>query len=153
MGVEIERKFLVNKKLLPEAGDQKVLKQGYLNDDTERLVRIRTSDQSAFLTIKGRGTGISRPEYEYEIPINDANELMELAIYPPISKIRKLVYREGKKWEIDIFFGANEGLILAEIELDSEDEYVNLPEWIEKEVTGDKRYFNYELSKNPFCEW
>ena len=153
MAIEIERKFLVHQNLLPKSSNSLVLEQAYLNDDPSRLVRVRIAGDEAFLTIKGKGIGFSRPEFEYEIPIDDARELIEMAIYPPIKKIRHIILYKGKKWEVDIFSGANNGLIIAEVELDSEQEQVVLPEWIEKEVTGDKRFFNYQLSIHPFTTW
>lgn len=153
MAVEIERKFLVNQNLLPKSTASFALEQAYLNDDPARLVRIRIADKKAFLTIKGKGSAIARPEYEYEIPYEDARELIEMAIYPPIKKVRHIIQYEGKKWEVDFFSGANEGLILAEVELEKESEQIVLPEWIDKEVTGDNRFFNYELSKQPYSTW
>ena len=153
MGIEIERKYLVKKELLPQSASQYRIEQGYLSDDPERLVRVRISGSTAFLTIKGKGTGLARPEFEYSIPVDDAIELMQLAIYPPIQKIRHIYFEHGKKWEVDVFSGANEGLIMAEIELESEVEDFILPDWIGEEVSGDCRYFNYELSKQPFSGW
>ncbi len=153
MGIEIERKFLVNKELLPVSDELYVIEQAYLNDDPKRLVRIRISDKKAFLTIKSKGNGISRPEFEYDIPLDDAKELMKLALYPPISKIRHIIFHAGKKWELDVFSNSNEGLIMAELELDAEDEQFSIPDWVKEEVTGDKRFYNYELSKYPFSKW
>lgn len=153
MAIEIERKFLVHEKLLPESKESILMEQGYLNDDPHRLVRVRIAGEKAFLTIKGKGVGIVRPEFEYSIPVQDAKELLEMAIYPPITKIRNIIYHKNKKWEIDIFSGVNNGLIVAEIELVYEDDEVALPEWVECEVTGDDRFFNYQLSKHPFKDW
>ena len=153
MGIEIERKFLVNKKLLPENSKSQMIEQAYLTDDPERLLRIRIAGSCAFLNIKGKGTSIARTEFEYEIPVKDARKLMKMTIFPPIKKIRHIIFHEGKKWEVDFFSGKNEGLIVAEIELDHEDEKVLFPEWIGKEVTGDSRFFNHQLSKHPFNDW
>ncbi len=153
MAIEIERKFLVRKELLPQPSSKIPMKQGYLSVDPERLTRVRIAGNKAFLTIKGKGKGFSRPEFEYEIPFEDATELIKLAIFPPIEKIRYIINVGDKKWEVDIFDGANKGLIMAEIELSTEDERIVLPEWIEEEVTGDLRYFNFELSKKPFSSW
>ncbi|MGB2446020.1 MAG: CYTH domain-containing protein, partial [Schleiferiaceae bacterium] len=116
-------------------------------------VRIRTSDQSAFLTIKGKTTGISRVEFEYEVPMEEALELIKLSANAPIEKTRHIVKSDGHVWEIDVFEGANHGLVLAEVELQSEDEQIVLPSWIGIEVSDDPRYFNSYLSQNPFNEW
>jgi len=153
MGVEIERKFLVRSGFVPKGEHQIQMVQAYLCADPERTVRVRIAGEKAFLTIKGKMTGISRPEFEYEIPVDDATELMKLAVYPPVAKIRHLIVYQGKKWEVDIFSGFNSGLILAEVELNDDNETVHLPEWIAEEVSDDLRYHNSQLAKNPYLNW
>ncbi len=153
MATEIERKFLVNKELLPEAAKKITIIQAYLQTDPGRTTRVRITDESAFLTIKGKMVGFSRPEFEYEIPVKDAKELMQLAVSSPIEKVRHLIYVEGRKWEVDFFEGKNQGLVVAEIELPSENEQFDLPVWINEEVTGDIRYHNSYLANHPFIDW
>ncbi len=151
MYLEIERKFLVS-GFSTEGLRFKKMQQAYLAKEGCTL-RVRIADNKAFLTIKGKTKGISRAEFEYEIPVEDANELIKLAIYPPIIKTRYYAEVDGKTWEVDIFEGENEGLIMAEIELNSENEEFILPEWAKEEVTGDKRYYNAFLAKKPYKEW
>jgi len=152
MGVEIERKFLV-------IGDSwktvepVTLCQGYLNTDKARTVRIRTSANEAFLTIKGITSSISRPEFEYAIPIDDANELLLLCSESIIQKKRYALPIGDVVWEIDEFFGDNAGLIIAEVELRYEVQSIELPNWIGKEVSGDSRYYNSSLASMPFSKW
>ncbi len=153
MATEIERKFLVDEKLLPAAEKKIAMVQAYLQADPERTVRVRLTDESAFLTIKGKLVGFSRKEYEYPIPPKDARELLDLSIYPPVEKVRHLIWVDGKKWEVDFFAGANQGLVLAELELLSESEQVNLPAWVATEVTGQVKYHNSYLSQHPYREW
>ena len=153
MPLEIERKFLVKKELLPQFYDGVTVKQAYLSVAPAPTVRVRLWGEKAFITIKGLMTGICRNEFEYQIPHNEAIELFNLAITDPVEKVRKFFYFEGKKWEIDFFEGANKGLILAEVELDSENENVVLPDWIDKEVSNDSRYFNSQLALCPFKKW
>jgi len=154
MAVEIERKFLLKNDLWRESIVRShVLKQGYLASSPLPTVRVRTSDYKAFLTIKGRTEGISRVEFEYEIPQDEALEMLELCAQTPIEKKRHIVEANGHIWEIDVFEGSNAGLVLAEVELDSEDEKVELPDWIGKEVTSDPRYYNSALSKCPYSTW
>ena len=150
---EIERKFLVNIENWKPVGEGNKIKQGYLSVDPERTVRIRIVGDEAFLTIKGKSHGIKRIELEYKIPINEAKELMKLCLDFPIEKIRYLEEKCGLLWEIDVFEGNNEGLVLAEVELEDEDQQVNLPTWIAKEVSEDFRYFNSWLSQHPFLRW
>ena len=151
MFLEIERKFLV-RGFCSEGLRLKKMKQAYLAKEGCTL-RVRIADDKAFLTIKGKTEGISRAEFEYEIPMEDANAMMDLAVYPPIIKTRYYAEVDGKTWEVDVFEGENEGLIMAEIELKSEDEKFTLPDWAEEEVTGDKRYYNAFLAKNPYKKW
>lgn len=150
---EIERKFLVDtKKWNPiEAGVD--MKQGYLSVDPERTVRVRISGENAFLTIKGKSRGISRTEMEYEIPIDEAKILMEMCLDFVIEKTRYSEKKQNLTWEIDVFHGNNVGLVLAEVELDNENQHVVLPNWIKKEVSNDKRFFNSWLSQHFFSTW
>ncbi len=154
MPLEIERKFLLkNNDWKKSVQQQFVIKQGYLNTHPDRTVRIRIKGSKGILTVKGKTIHATRAEYEYEIPINHAEEMILLCEKPIIEKIRYLVEHHNKIWEIDIFSGANEGLMIAEIELESEDEAFHIPSWIGKEVTIDTRYYNSNLSENPFSKW
>jgi adenylate cyclase len=155
MGVEIERKYLVKMELWEKIKPQKSIsiKQAYLSRDPLKTIRLRVADDKGYITIKGPTTGISRKEYEYEIPGEEANELMETFTTQAIEKIRHHVMHENKLWEVDEFKGDNEGLIMAEIELDSEDEKVKLPVWIDREISSDKRYANSNLIAKPFKTW
>lgn len=150
---EIERKFMVKQELFPRSDNQIVMQQGYLSVDPERVVRIRREGDQAWITIKGRMGGITRPEFEYPIPSGDADELLRLAPFPPVEKIRHRVIVEGTLWEVDEFLGANQGLLLAEVELRSEDESFSRPEWLGQEVTHDRRYYNSQLAQDPFSYW
>jgi CYTH domain-containing protein len=152
MPMEIERKFLVSGTGWRR--DRGTLcRQGYLNHDKERTVRIRIADQQAFLTIKGISRGASRIEFEYEIPREDAEQLLKFCAGCVIQKIRHTVMHKGSLWEVDEFLGDNQGLIMAEIELDSEDQPFEKPSWLGQEVTTDPRYANSNLSLNPFQQW
>ena len=154
MGVEIERKFLVNETLLPELTNGYTIMQGYIQTVDHTTVRIRIRDKEAFLTIKGKSQGASRLEFEYPIPLNDAQEMLtNLCHTSLIEKTRYLVEHEGHTWEVDLFDGSNKGLIIAEIELESEDEEFSLPAWVTKEVTDDVRYFNSNLIQRPYIDW
>ena len=152
MAVEIERKFLVNEKWKPE-GREIHVKQGYLPGAGPMLVRVRQEDARAYLTLKGRTEGITRSEYEYEIPMADAGELLLRCEEPIIEKTRYLIPAGPHTWEVDVFFGANEGLIVAEIELSREDEPFDRPDWLGAEVSGDPRYYNSNLASHPYAEW
>lgn len=155
MGLEIERKFLVNQtkwqELVKPAGS--ILRQGYLLTDPNKTIRVRIKDEAGFLTIKGKTVGASRPEYEYQIPKQDAEELLNNFASAVISKVRYEIEVGGKTWEVDEFSGDNEGLLLAEIELESEADTFELPEWAAEEVTHEKRYYNSQLSLYPFKNW
>lgn len=151
--IEIERKFLVDVKLWSPSGEGKKIMQGYLSVDHERTVRIRISGKYAWLTIKGKSEGITRQEFEYPIPADEARDLMNLCVFTPIIKTRYFDEYKGKKWEIDVFEKENSGLVLAEVELYSEKENIMLPGWIKKEVSGDERYFNSWLTERPFTSW
>ena len=150
---EIERKFLVDPKKWNPAFESKKMKQGYLSVDQERTVRIRIVGDEAFLTIKGKSEGIKRIELEYKVPINEAEILMKMCLDFPVEKTRYFERRGDVVWEIDLFEGENKGLIIAEVELKHETQHVKLPDWIEKEVSEDSRYFNSQLSQNPFSKW
>lgn len=154
--LEIERKFLVSDANFKERAFKEFeITQGYLNTDPERTTRVRTKGEKAFLTIKGKSTadGLSRFEWEKEIPVEEALQLLELCEPGVLKKTRHFVKFEEQVWEVDEFFGENKGLLLAEIELNSEDENVNLPQWVGEEVTGNKKYYNAYLSKHPFKSW
>jgi len=153
-GKEIERKFLVNGDAWRTLAKGTMYRQGYLNSAKERTVRIRTADEKAFLTIKGITVGAVRSEYEYEIPFDEGNAMLEqLAEKPLIEKRRYKIPVAGVTWEIDEFLGDNAGLIVAEVELTSEDQVFDKPVWLGKEVTGDSRYYNANLIRNPFTYW
>lgn len=152
MAHEIERKFLVTGDGW-RAGHPTKYVQGYLSRSPGRTVRVRQAGDQAFLTIKGKSSGVSRLEFEYPIPVSDAGILMKLCDGPLIEKTRTVIEYEGKKWEIDEFHGDNAGLIVAEIELISEDEAFALPPWIGLEVSHDRRYYNSQLSRHPYNEW
>lgn len=153
MAVEIERKYLVRGEEWRGLAAPVKYAQGYLVSDEGRTVRVRIAGDSGFLTIKGKSEGMSRKEFEYPVPLKDAEEMLLLSKTPVIEKKRSRIEFEGKIWEVDEFEGKNKGLIMAEIELKSEDEYFEIPPWIGEEVTGDPRYFNSYLSENPFNEW
>ncbi|MEN8154492.1 MAG: CYTH domain-containing protein [Acidobacteriota bacterium] len=154
MGKEIERKFLITGEAWKDLAKGILYRQGYLSTVKERTVRVRTIDDKGYLTIKGITTGATRAEYEYEISASDANEMLDnLCEKPIIEKNRYKIEYEGLIWEVDEFFGENNGLIVAEVELTSEDQSIKKPEWIGEEVTGDPRYFNSNLIKNPYTKW
>ena len=152
MSIEIERKFLVVGNAWRQ-GDGVRLSQGYLNRDKDRTVRVRIAGAQAFLTIKGRSAGASRVEFEYEVPLADGLELLQLCERPLIEKIRRVISHEGMNWEVDEFLGENRGLVVAEIELQSEDQAFARPEWLGQDVTLDSRYFNSSLSLHPYVHW
>ncbi|NJN86245.1 MAG: CYTH domain-containing protein [Leptolyngbyaceae cyanobacterium SL_7_1] len=154
MPTEIERKFLVNGDAWRSLGSGVVYRQGYLASDSRRSVRVRVAGDRGFLTIKGATVGIARAEYEYAIPLSDAEELLEtLCDRPLIEKTRYSLTVEGLVWEVDEFMGDNQGLIVAEVELESADQRMPLPDWIGQEVSHDPRYFNSNLAKHPFRQW
>ena len=154
MDEEIERKFLVRGDAWRSLAKGTSYRQGYLNSAKERTVRIRTIDDRAFLTVKGLTVGATRPEYEYEIPLADCNAMLDtLAEKPIIEKKRYKVPFEGLTWEIDEFSGDNTGLIVAEVELESEGQAFRKPEWAGEEVTADPRHFNSNLIKHPYTRW
>lgn len=155
MPQEIERKFLVKEGYKQYAFTHTRITQGYLSSVPERIVRVRTNGDKGFLTIKGvlSLSGMSRYEFEKEIPLNEAHELLALCEPGIIDKTRYLVQVGKFTFEVDEFYGENEGLVIAEIELSSEEELFDIPLWLGKEVTGDKRYYNSKLAKNPFSKW
>jgi adenylate cyclase len=154
--IEIERKFLVQSEEFKSISFAKnEISQGYLNSDSERTVRVRIKGNQGYLTIKGKGneTGMSRLEWEMEIPVDEAKMLLNLCESGVISKMRYEVKFGNHVYEVDEFFGENKGLILAEIELQSEEEVFEKPDWLGEEVTNNDKYYNSYLSKNPFKNW
>lgn len=152
MAVEIERKFLVmGQPWLQVPGV--VFRQGYLNRDKARTVRVRVAGAAAFLTIKGVSVGATRAEFEYPIPLADAETLLALCEGPLIEKTRHVLIHAGTVWELDVFAGENAGLVVAEVELQSEDQAFVRPGWLGDEVTQDARYFNSNLAAHPYCRW
>jgi CYTH domain-containing protein len=153
--LEIERKFLVNRAkwslMAKPAGVTYI--QGYLSIDDDKVVRVRVAGTRGFLTIKGRSDTLSHPEYEYEIPPDDAVELISQYTSSVVEKVRTLIAAGEHTWEVDEFHGANEGLLIAEIELKHPDESIEIPSWLGNEVTGDKRYYNAYLSLHPYNTW
>ncbi len=156
VNTEIERKFLVDGDFKSESFDHKAIKQGYiLADGKGRNVRIRTKGNQAFITIKGPGSdsGMSRFEWEMEIPVNEAEQLLKICNEGKIDKVRYLVKSGNHTFEVDEFHGENEGLVVAEVELKAENDEFIRPQWLGKEVTGDIRYYNSQLSQHPYSEW
>ncbi len=155
MGKEIERKFLVNEKLKEVLKTQRheYCSQSYLSTDKEKVVRIRILGRKGFLTIKSKVEGISRHEFEYEIPIDDAEKMIALFGKNKIEKTRYFIPYKNHLWEVDVFEGENKGLIIAEIELTNENESFVKPTWIAKEVTGEAKYYNSNLQSNPYVSW
>ncbi|MEW6708785.1 MAG: CYTH domain-containing protein [Candidatus Riflebacteria bacterium] len=154
MGKEIERKYLVKSDEFKKLAKGTSYRQGYLSTVKERTVRVRTIDDKGYLTIKGITVGASRVEYEYEIPAKEADDMLSnLCEKPLIEKNRYKIPFAGLTWEVDEFFGDNDGLIVAEVELESEDQKIEKPAWVGEEVTTDPRYFNSNLTKNPFKNW
>tara|TARA_B100001057_G_C22489473_1_gene809670 strand:- start:117 stop:584 length:468 start_codon:yes stop_codon:yes gene_type:complete len=154
--IEIERKFLVRSKRYKKNSLSKhYVKQGYLNTDPSRCVRVRIIDEKAFITIKGISStdGLSRFEWEKEICKKEADDIIKLCSADTIEKIRHVFEFEGNKFEIDEFQNKNNGLVIAEIELKSKNQLFKKPEWIGKEVTGIKKYYNSQLAQKPFSKW
>ncbi len=154
MAIEIERKYLVTGDGWRDLAASTVFRQGYLSTVKERTVRVRAAGDEGTITIKGITVGATRTEFEYPIPVADANAMLdELCERPIIEKTRHVVEVGSLIWEIDEFSGVNDGLIVAEVELDSADQEIALPEWIGAEVTGDPRYYNANLIAHPYSEW
>jgi adenylate cyclase len=154
MAQEIERKFRVaNDDWRAMTSSSSSLKQGYLSSSAEATVRVRLEDNLGTLTIKSKTKGITRNEFEYAIPAQEAKELLMLCSGPLIEKTRYRIPQENHTWEIDVFEGDNDGLIIAEIELTSEDDYFVKPQWLGEEVSGDSRYYNSNLATHPYVNW
>ncbi|MBU6181510.1 MAG: CYTH domain-containing protein [Verrucomicrobia bacterium] len=153
--LEIERKFLIASDAWRAqcTGPGRRIAQGYLCTSAEKSVRVRLSGDDGTLTVKGSRTGITRLEFQYSIPAAHAVRLLELCEMPPIDKTRHIVHHAGMKWEIDIFHGENEGLLVAEVELEREDQPLEIPSWAGAEVSDDPRYYNSSLSRHPFRKW
>lgn len=155
MGIEIERKFLVNhdqwEQLVKPTGE--FYRQGYLLTDPQKTIRVRQTSDKGFLTIKGISVGATRAEYDYEIPFEEAKELLDQFAVAELSKVRYKIAIENHIWEVDVFSGKNEGLIVAEIELKSEDETFDIPNWIDREVTAEEKYYNSNLVTKPYSYW
>lgn len=153
MGKEIERKFLVTGDAWRE-GKRTRYRQGYLSVARERTVRVRVSGDNAFLTIKGITVGASRDEFEYPLPVDDAEAMLDgLCLRPLIEKYRHRIEYHGMTWEVDEFLGDNAGLVVAEIELEHPQQPFDIPPWIGAEVTGDPRYYNASLVADPYMRW
>jgi CYTH domain-containing protein len=155
MAIEIERKYEVKLHLWEKVRPQECLHihQAYLSSDNATTVRIRTSNQNAYITIKGKTIHLTRPEFEYPIPYDDALQLMQLSTLSIVEKNRFEYIYKGKKWEVDEFLGSNKGLVIAEIELNREDELFFIPEFIGEEQTSDPRFRNSNLAKTPYESW
>lgn len=154
MPTEIERKFLVSGSDWRSLGSAVVYRQGYLVSGSHHSVRVRVAGDRGFLTIKGASVGITRAEYEYDIPIGEAQEMLDtLCDRPLIEKVRYTIEANGLIWVVDEFMGDNQGLIVAEVELDTADQAIELPAWIGDEVSHDPRYFNSNLAKHSFKHW
>jgi adenylate cyclase len=155
MGLEIERKFLADISRWQQAfkGAGQVMRQGYLLTDPQKTIRVRITATAAYITIKGLTAGATRAEYEYTIPREDAVELLDQFSVAELSKTRYEVLHEGKLWEVDEFHKENEGLLIAEIELENELEPFSLPTWVVREVTGEEKYYNSNLTLHPYKKW
>lgn len=153
MNIEIERKFLLKGDGWKQGAKGVHYMQAYVNEPGENTVRVRIEGERGVLTIKSKAKGISRQEFEYEIPLQDAEALMRICRTPIVEKYRYKVEYAGHCWEIDEFVGLNAGLVMAEIELKSESEPFEKPDWIGEEVTADKRYYNSHLARYPFSKW
>ncbi|MEL7144975.1 MAG: CYTH domain-containing protein [Bacteroidota bacterium] len=155
MAIEIERKFLVDHAKWNQVTKPapRRIKQAYLSRDIHRTVRVRLIDNAAFLTVKGKNDGISRQEFEFEIPVEDAEGLLKLCEGEVIDKERYQVSMGMLMWEVDVFYGENEGLIVAELELVSSDQTFSKPEWVGSEVSDDPRFYNVNLMQNPYSSW
>ena len=154
MGQEIERKFLVKGEAWRALARGVAFRQGYLSTTQQRTVRVRIAGETGYLTIKGPSIGASRSEFEYKIPLADAEAMLDdLCERPLIEKTRFAIPVDDVVWEVDEFEGENKGLIVAEVELSAEDQAVDLPDWVGEEVTGDSRYFNSNLIAKPYKDW
>ena len=154
MAIEIERKFLVKEKPFSIAKRSLKINQGYIINEKSKVIRVREKGDDYFLTIKGNNIGISRIEYDFPISKEDAKELIfHFCKTTLIEKTRHYIEHKGHTWEVDEFHGKNNGLIVAEIELESEDEKFEIPDWVGEEVTQDDRYYNMNLAIHPFTSW
>ncbi|HCY76947.1 MAG TPA: adenylate cyclase [Ignavibacteriales bacterium] len=155
MSKEIERKFLVDfDEWLSVKAKEILVRQGYLTDSIKPTIRVRVAGNKGYLTIKGKVSGITRDEFEYEIPYNDSDYMLKnFCDNSIIEKFRSEIDVDGYLWQVDRFIGENEGLIVAEIELQYEEQLIKIPKWITKEVTGDQRYYNSNLARIPFSKW
>lgn len=154
MAEEIERKFLTRNGSWRRGARGVLCRQGYITLNARRLVRVRIIGSKAYLAVKGKKDELSRYEFEYPIPVADADELLDrICIKPLIEKKRHTVHYKGTIWEIDDFMGANEGLVVAEVELNAKDEKIVLPPWAGPEVTSDPRFYNFNLVRHPFSRW
>jgi adenylate cyclase len=155
MGQEIERKYLVDHRKWQQLDKPtgQLYRQGYLLTDPNKTIRVRQTTDKGFLTIKGLSIGATRPEYEYEIPFDEAKELLDNFSTSELSKIRYKILHDNKFWEVDEFLGDNNGLIVAEIELTCEEESFSIPKWIDIEVTGQEKYYNSNLTIEPYKNW
>ena len=150
MGIEIEHKFLVkNDSYRSMAVSESEIMQGFLSRIPERTVRVRVRGDKGFITIKGKGCGAAHPEFEYEVPLDDAKQMLSMCEPPVINKTRYIVMHDGNRWEIDEFHGELQGLVIAELEVISEDYRFSLPPFVGLEVTGDRRYYNSQLGVAP----
>lgn len=155
MPVEIERKFLVHQEMWNNENpkEHKQIRQGYLLSQPDKTIRVRVAGEKGFITIKGKAEGAGRPEYEYEIPLNEAHELIDRFADRVIEKIRYYIHYKNKLWEVDKFEGDNAGLMIAEIELNDADESFEKPAWAGEEVTEDPKYLNVHLAQKPYSQW
>lgn len=154
MAKEIERKFLVSNESWRPGAVAVAYSQGYLYSDEKKVIRVRIAGEKAFLTIKGKLTTLTRDEFEYEIPMTDAKDMLQGYCHGPIIEKNRYEIKVGNHlWELDEFFGENEGLIVAEIELSSEDEVFEKPAWLGREVSDEEKYYNASLAKLPFKQW
>lgn len=156
MGTEIERKFLLKgeawKQCIETPGE--VIRQGYLSSAGQCTVRVRLQGPEAWITVKGNRVGASRPEFEYPIPVEDAIRMLDtLCEKPQIEKKRYVIHHKGRAFEVDEFYAGNAGLVVAEVELASEDQVIELPDWVGEEVTEDARYYNSNLARHPYAHW
>lgn len=153
MAHEIERKYLVDVARWTPRGPGTLYRQGYLSSQKERVVRVRLAGETGVLTIKGPTSGITRAEFEYPIPLADVPELLALCEQPLVEKTRHAEEHGGMTWEIDVFHGDNAGLVIAEVELESETQSVEVPPWAVRDVSDDPRYYNSNLIAHPFSTW
>lgn len=154
MAIEIERKFLVKTNEIPVLNDGQLISQGYIASADKTTVRVRVKGDKGFITLKGATVGLSRLEYEYEIPVTDAIEMIDtLCLGQTVSKTRYELPVGGHVWELDVFHGDNQGLVVAEVELVDESEQPELPIWVGEEVTGQVKYYNSQLLQQPYSQW